>query len=90
MSNILNISVGTFAQFDAPYTKVCVIATDSYSQDVLTFDDKDHLLECYPTKEDLITTVLRLDVFDGCAAFAEDGSYQLDECTSVIVQGFPE
>lgn len=90
MSNTLNISVGTFAQFNAPYIKVCVIAADSYGQDVLTFDDKDHLLDCYPTKEDLIRAVLQLPAFEGGAIVRDDGTYDLDAISNVIVQGFPE
>ena len=90
MSNTLNITVGTFAQFDAPYTKVCVIAADSYGQDVLTFDDIDHLLACYPTQEDLIYGVLKLPAFDGAAIVHDDGTYELDSVGTVEVHGFPE
>lgn len=89
MNNTLTINVGTFAQFDHPYTKVCVIASDLYSQDVLTFDDKEHLLNCYPSKEDLIVGVLKLPVFHGGAIVYEDGTYELDSIQAVVVNGFP-
>lgn len=90
MSNPLYISVGTYAQFDQPHTQVVVLASDSYGSDALTFDDVDHLLDVYPTEEDLVATVLQLPTFEGAATFKGDGTYDLDAVSFVIVQGFPE
>lgn len=92
MSNALYITVGQFHRLDSTDNdyNVVVIAADSYGQDVLTFDDEQHLAECYPTKEDLISTVLQLPAFRGAAVFKDDGTYELDAVGSVIIQGFPE
>lgn len=91
MSNTLSITVGNFSRLDLPgVTSVIVIACDSYGNDVLTFDDEDHLLTCYPTKEDLIVSILRLPSFECAAIFNQDGTYELDYVSGVSVQGFPE
>lgn len=91
MSNTLYITVGNFSRLDQPDdTNIVVIASDSYGQDVLTFDDEEHLVECYPTKEDLIAAVLQLPAFEGSAIFNDDGTYELEAVGSVIIQGFPE
>lgn len=90
MSNPLYITVGNFARLDQPNdTNVVVLASDSYGNETLTFDDVDHLLTCYPTEEALVEVVLQLPEFEGAATFNEDGMYELDAVSDVIVQGFP-
>lgn len=92
MSNTLYITVGQFhplSSTDSDYN-VVVIAADSYGQDVMTFDDEQHLQDCYPTKEDLIVGVLSLPAFEGSAVIKADGTYELDGVGSVIIQGYPE
>lgn len=91
MSNTLYINVGQFHRLDYPDdVNVVVIAADAYGQDVLTFDDEQHLRDCYPTKEDLIRAVLQLPAFEGGAIVRDDGTYHLDAISNVTVQGFPE
>lgn len=92
MSNTLYITVGQFHRLDSTDSdyNIVVIAADSYGQDVLTFDDEEHLLDCYPTEDDLIRAVLQLPAFDGSAVFRDDGSYELDAVGSIIIQGYPK
>lgn len=92
MSNTLYITVGQFHRLDSTDNdyNVVVIAADSYGQDVMTFDDEQHLCDCYPTKEDLVVGVLQLPAFEGSAVIKDDGTYELDAVGSVIIQGYPE
>lgn len=91
MSNALRISVGNFSRLNQPDDyNVVVIAVDSYGQDVMTFDSVEHLLECYPTENDLIAAVLALPAFDDGAVFKADGTYELTLFGSVEVQGYPK
>ena len=92
MSNTLFITVGNFARLDNPDdVNVVVLASDSYGNETLTFDDADHLLNCYPTQDDLITGILKLPAFYGAASFNAAGdTYELDAVSSVTVQGYPQ
>ena len=93
MSNTLFITVGQFHRLDSTDNdyNVVVIAADAYGQDVLTFDDEDHLLECYPTQEELVKGILKLPAFYGAALFnVNDDTYKLDAVNSVTVQGYPQ
>lgn len=92
MSNTLYITVGEFKAYNqfGDDGQTIVLASDSYGNDVLTFDDVAHLKTCYPTKEDLIRAVLDLPAFTGAATIYKDGSYQLDCVDKVIVEGYPE
>lgn len=91
MSNILYVTVGNFIPLDQPESvNIVVLAQDSYGRDAMTFDDTDHLLNCYPTKEDLVAGIVQLPAFNGVASLKADGTYELDAASSVIVQGFPQ
>lgn len=91
MSNTLFITVGNFARLDQPDdVNVVVLASDSYGNETLTFDDEEHLLNCYPTQEDLVAGIIKLPAFYGAASFSPDGTYELDAVSAVTVQGFPQ
>ena len=89
MSNVLYIRVGTFSMPGFEKQTV-VLAADQYSDATMTFDDKEHLLYCYPTQEDLILEVLKLPAFEGGAIIYKDGTYELDSISAVCVEGYPE
>lgn len=87
MNNPLYITVGHGARQRGG--GVTVVADDYFSVDVMTFDNVDHLLACFPTKDELAAEVLRMPVFTGAAVFKSDGTYQLEAVSAVVVQGFP-
>lgn len=91
MSNILYITVGEFRPLNQHESdNVIVLASDQYATEALTFDDIEHLKLCYPTKEDLTVGVLALPAFEGAAIFNDDGTYEFDTVSSVILEGYPE
>lgn len=91
MSNTLFITVGTFTPLDRPEdSNVMVAACDSYGNEMMSFEDTDHLLNCYPTKDDLIAGILKSSHFEGAAIFNPDGTYELDAATAVIIRGYPQ
>ena len=90
MSNVLNIVVLNCQRVGYPEDKTVVaLASDHYGDAVMTFDDMDHLKDCYPSKEDLIVAVLCDPAFEGGAIIYQDGTYELDSISAIEVEGYP-
>lgn len=91
MSNVLNIDVGKFRTLtESEGASVTVSVSDTYVHLFgMTFDDVDHLLTMYPTKEELVRAVLKLPAFEDTVVWDKDGNYTLDLITDINVKGFP-
>lgn len=90
MSNVLYIDIGIFMPTDQNQDNcVLVWSHDQYGSSVMNFDDRGHLLDWCPTKEDLILEVLKQPEFEGGAIINTDGTYTLDAISAIVVNGFP-
>lgn len=89
MSNTIYITVGEFSTLGDDESKsIVVIIDDSYGDAHLTFDNVDHLLDVYPTEDELIEGVLQLPAFVGVGK-REGDKFVLFEGNSLIIQGYP-
>lgn len=88
MSNTLVIRVLATTEFATGAKAVMWVACDDHGEDFSNTMSVESFAASYPTEQDLILNVLQSEAFEGAVEFSCDGSYELDACDGIYVEGF--